>query len=838
MLKDKPLVIVLSRNYSTGISVIRSLGAAGYTVDLLASAYKAGASYIAARSKYVRYSKEVVSKKVKDGNDDNLVNELLKYGETLIDKAVLFPTDDYTASIVDLNREQLDKYFYMPYIVGGEAGTMVQHMDKAFQSMLAESVGLMTPKEWVFSLEEEIIIPDDMVYPCFCKPMESISGYKKEMAVCSDELQLKRHLHRLRRKYSKRNILVQEYLNIDQEIDLSGVCVDQKIIIPAIIKKTHVAQHEKGVTLAGKVVEFEELGDLKNRVIEMMQAFHYVGMFDLELNIVGDKIYFNEINLRSGGPNYAYFMSGVNLPEIFVKEVTGNIVSENDGKVSEYGKNFIYEKVAWDDYIHGFFSKKELNNCIANADIKLLYNEDDIEPWNIFLKDVKRKLIRTRLKKFKSKFAKKIKSVLRPCKNVICGYPQARKSNDRNLDKGGPRVLVTGRNYCTNLSIARSLGEAGYSVEVLRIFQTKPKRNNIIKRYLRPDAYSKYIKAYYVCVSERRSRRIVRRLKRIADKTNKMLLIPADDLMAYIIDDYLDELSDYYLLPNINHRRGEVIKLMNKDIQKRLARDAGLPVANSWHIKTVNGEYEIPTNISYPCFVKPNVSKNSSKSRMRKCESREELAMYLAEISSRKDVDMIIEEFLNIKKEYSILGLSTSQGAIGPGFFVAEENGAEEHRGVAVTGRVLSCDNMAIIDKVIEFISTLNFEGLYDVDLVETEEGKIYFVELNLRFGASGYAITKCGVNLPGMFADYMIKGYQIDYDCMVIENNKTFVSEKVLLEEYIKGRISWKKYRLLLNSADISFIRNKGDLKAYRHFKKCYLIAWIFKRITQYREG
>ena len=40
--KNAPLVLVLARNYSTGLSVIRSLGAAGYTVDLIASAYKKG----------------------------------------------------------------------------------------------------------------------------------------------------------------------------------------------------------------------------------------------------------------------------------------------------------------------------------------------------------------------------------------------------------------------------------------------------------------------------------------------------------------------------------------------------------------------------------------------------------------------------------------------------------------------------------------------------------------------------------------------------------------------------------------------------------------------------
>ena len=77
MENKKPLVVVLSRNYSTGLSVIRSLGAAGYTVDLVASAHRAGVSEIASKSKYVRNYVEVVSKKVAGGGDSELLDALL-----------------------------------------------------------------------------------------------------------------------------------------------------------------------------------------------------------------------------------------------------------------------------------------------------------------------------------------------------------------------------------------------------------------------------------------------------------------------------------------------------------------------------------------------------------------------------------------------------------------------------------------------------------------------------------------------------------------------------------------------------------------------------------------
>ena len=235
----KPLVVVLSRVYSTGLSVIRSLGAAGYTVDLVASAHKEGKSAIAACSKYVQNSVEVVSKKVKDGDDTELLNELLKYAGQNEQKPVLFPTDDYTTSIMDMNREVLEEHFIMPHIVNGGTGSITARMDKTVQGEMAKKAGLLTPLEWIFNLEEEIVIPEDMVYPCFCKPIESVTGYKKEMAMCEDENKLRKHLRKLQRKFPNRSILVQEFLNIDNEIDLSGVCLDQEIIIPAIIKNPY-----------------------------------------------------------------------------------------------------------------------------------------------------------------------------------------------------------------------------------------------------------------------------------------------------------------------------------------------------------------------------------------------------------------------------------------------------------------------------------------------------------------------------------------------------------------------------------------------------------------------
>ena len=854
-MKDKkPLVIVLSRNFSTGLSVIRSLGAAGYTVDLIASAYKAGNSAIAASSKYVRKSVEVVTPNIKSGEtDEALVRAILKYIGKTKEKPVIFPTDDYTTSVMDQNRNLLKDHFLMPTIVGGGQGCLMEMMDKTVQAQLAKSAGLLTPLEWIISLRDTVEIPEDMVYPCFVKPLESVTGYKREMKKCNTEADLVKHLEKLRRRYADRSILVQEYLAIDNEIDLSGVCLNEEIIIPAIIKKLNVAKHEKGVTLAGKVVSTEELGALREPIINMLKQFHYIGMFDMELNIVGDKVYFNEVNLRSGGPNYAYFMSGVNLPDLFVKKVLGKTHTPEEECVNEYGKTFIYEKVAWEDYIRGYMSRKKLEERLAAADIQLLCNDDDPMPGILFNKEMKKSSAYAMLKRNVKDVLEEVKAVLRIGKRIlgktvvpvlrfakyrVLGYPQVSKENTYNPFAEKPRVVVAGRNYCSNLCMARSLGKAGYEVEILKIYQSRPKFLNFM-RFLKPDAYSKYVKSYNVCVTRRRSRRMVNKLISMGDKYRKKILIPADDLVANTVDHYMAKLSRYYMLPNVRGEKDGINNLMSKEVQKTIAKEAGLPVLNSCLVSvSKGGAVEIPDSVTYPCFIKPNISKNSSKGKMRKCESKEELVEVLTEYSRTRSIEMLVEDFVEIDKEYSILGVSTKDGVSAPGFFVAEEGGHDAHRGVALIGRILPCsEEQELIDDIVRFIENLEFNGLFDVDLIKTKEGKMYFVELNLRFGASGYAVTESGVNLPGMYADYMTYGKPVDTQAQIAKAGKTFVSEKVMIEEYITGFLTEKDMKKCMQKVDIHFVKNAEDPQPYEHFRKFYPVAKLCRKMTEVKD-
>lgn len=156
-----------------------------------------------------------------------------------------------------------------------------------------------------------------------------------------------------------------------------------------MIEKTRISKHERGVTVSGIMLRCDALGDSMEKIFEMLKALRYFGMFDMELFEANEKIYFNEINLRSGGPNYSYYLNGVNLPDIFVKELIGVGHGKDEENIKEYGRSFVYEKVAWEDYIHSHMTRQELRECISGADYTLLADENDPAPGNCFMKRIR-----------------------------------------------------------------------------------------------------------------------------------------------------------------------------------------------------------------------------------------------------------------------------------------------------------------------------------------------------------------------------------------------------------------------------------------------------------------
>jgi len=434
--------------------------------------------------------------------------------------------------------------------------------------------------------------------------------------------------------------------------------------------------------------------------------------------------------------------------------------------------------------------------------------------------------------KIKKKILDIVRPVARPAKHMLQGYPQYKLGNSRK-SSSGPRVMVVGRNYSSNLCMARSLGLAGFDVEVMRVYSRRPAKGDILQSMI-PDAYSKYVKAFHTCTLSGSTLRGADALIGAADTERKMLLVPTDDISAYIIDESLDRLKANYVMASAGGVQGGLIRLMSKGVQKELAEGCGLPMLGSRVARCENGRYEIPAGVSYPCFIKPDVSCRSSKKRMKRCADEEELRAALDEIALTAEPDLLIEDYAEVKRELSVLGLCMDGKVLCAGMIEAMSGGHGARRGVAATGISITPGKddpvgPDMMEKIRAFMKATGYEGLFDIDLIETEDGGIYFLELNLRYGASGYAVTCEGIDLPGIFAERMLNGKPVPDEEAVMALRKdparrlSFASEKVLLENYSDGAITAAEYDEAVRSADVHFVNDEADRRPYEKFMQAF---------------
>ena len=382
-------------------------------------------------------------------------------------------------------------------------------------------------------------------------------------------------------------------------------------------------------------------------------------------------------------------------------------------------------------------------------------------------------------------------------------------------------VVVMGRNYISRLGMIRAAGMAGCDVIAVRTMNSA-NRGEFDKK-------SKYVNKYYR-IGEDDYNGILSILDDIKKAVSgPIVLIPTDDNMATFIDLRQEQLKSKFLYPNINQESGAVYHFMDKDIQKRLAKQADLPVAEGWSLTFVDNEYKIPKDVIYPCFVKPETSVNGAKSIMKKCDSKDELRQHLDYISGMQSGNedkwiLLVEQYIKIDKEYDLPGFANGDNVVIPAFI---EKGLI-HLGVTGTGKLIpSTTFQKTLEKLQSFIGGLNFQGLIDIELFESD-GIIYFNELNMRFGASGYGVTGAGINLPSMFIYSLINKpiprINVDF------NGISFASEKVCFQEYASDAISWKSFWNIVNRADFCFIRSTDDPAPFNSFR-LYTNKIRFKR-------
>ena len=439
-------------------------------------------------------------------------------------------------------------------------------------------------------------------------------------------------------------------------------------------------------------------------------------------------------------------------------------------------------------------------------------------------------------------------------------------------------ITIVGINYASILTMVRDMAAVpGVSISVVRVFKKAPSKINLLSR-MTPEAESRYVTDFHTCVMNDEPAKLGELLMSMAmidaagdepGEGGKRLLIPVDDYPVWAIDACYDDLSQHYLIPNVNRTQNGVNLLMDKSIQKTLAEKAGVPVlpgrvidcgepadgsgsADCGEPADSGGVTELPDGVTYPCFLKPLISKDGSKLAMGTADNEEELKEKLERAKRTGTVKVLVESCARIESEYAALGIATPEGVVMPCVFTTLVPGHKQRKGVAVMGAASGDpDVKALIPALTKLMESTGYTGMFDIDLARTTAGRVVFMEINFRAGASVHLFSALGTNLPAMFAKYAFTGEAPAADggsaekgngsaAEAAENgsdaeaagSSIFVSEKALLEEYVRRDIDTKRFRKYFNGADVYFIKDEDDPAPYREFLKYAKRAGLFRKL------
>lgn len=378
------------------------------------------------------------------------------------------------------------------------------------------------------------------------------------------------------------------------------------------------------------------------------------------------------------------------------------------------------------------------------------------------------------------------------------------------------KVVIIGHSYLSRLSIIRSVSQIGCDITVI---MTGPGDNNHFRKPI--DSYSKYVSRSFYC-NRKDIPGIIALLKnKCADPLSKTIIIPDGDDIVAAIDEYKDELRDHFCFPHILKEPSSVAYWMEKTHQKELAEKVGLSVANGTVIDIIDGEYSIPGCIQYPCYSKPLATMNGGKGGMRKCNNPEELAAALDYVIQYRNrtVKVLVEDYKEIETEYALLGFSDGNQVIIPAileFLIV----SKQHKGIALKGKVVPIDSFEyLVEQFKRFVLKMGFVGVFDIDFYKSG-GQFFFCEMNLRFGGSGYAITKMGVNLPAMMIE-SFNGESIERFSKTVRETAIYVNEKMCLDDWNGGKISRKEFKDFITQSCIRFIPDDSDSRPEVMFKR-----------------
>ncbi len=359
------------------------------------------------------------------------------------------------------------------------------------------------------------------------------------------------------------------------------------------------------------------------------------------------------------------------------------------------------------------------------------------------------------------------------------------------MKKQKPIAVVIGNGGYNDIGQIRSCGEFGMDVIMIAP-----------DGILMPINKSIYVKEW-IKASIDNQQSLLSIIQNIASKypNREIILYPATDLSACMIDNAYEKLSEFAIAP---HANGNLRTLMDKSVMVEIAQKSNFNVPES----VVLDLHEYTTsNLPIPCIIKPLRSIFGEKSAITICHDSESTQETLNRYASLGFYDVLVQALVegNNQEEIAVSGVSNGKG------IVLVHGTIHKIRirgnGSTVFAKYDKSIDSQLTNKINTFIKETGYRGVFDIEFLLNDTG-CHFIECNFRNGAYGYAITKAGFNMPGIF--YLLATNKPLPDINV--KNVTFMEERSDILNVLDHTITpWRWFKDII-STDTFLWWNRRD--------------------------
>ena len=365
------LVIVIALEHYNPLSQLRALGENGVRPVFIAINHRvrmASASKWPQKVHLVESEEEAFEVLMKEYGD---VAEKTGY------KPILSFSDDKTVTFYDRMYDELKDKFIM--FNAGESGRITKFMRKKEIVDCARRHGVPVAPDW---LVENGLIPADIEYPVITKAFSPVEGcYKGDFHICMNEAELKEAFGGIESDM----VFIQKYIDKKTETTYEGFSYNHGKGMYVGVQTDYIYP-TKGYYSPLMNVYPRVDASLQERLNEMLAEIGFEGIWEIEFLVdKDDKLYFLEINFRHATWGYSANVAGSPLPYLWAQAML-------TGKAPEQ-KQFepfiaMVEPIDFGLRVDkGVCTLAEWLTDFKRAKCTYYYNELDMEPWNVVVKN-------------------------------------------------------------------------------------------------------------------------------------------------------------------------------------------------------------------------------------------------------------------------------------------------------------------------------------------------------------------------------------------------------------------------------------------------------------------